>query len=153
MHLDRCVASSFQGPFPFFRNSLFYFKLRSVISWRLNAQLGSMLPKLIPKVAPPHNLTLYKGNNQVAISRAFCNFVLEDQHSKDLLAWLEDTLVPDEYYIPTLNHNLQLYAPGGFRGIYISPGFITPDTSLNPSLVQRCVCWRLRSERYPIAAT
>jgi len=38
------------------------------------------------------------------------------QESRDLLRWFADTMAPDEYIWPTLNHNPQLHAPGSYKG-------------------------------------
>ena len=43
---------------------------------------------------------------------AFCC----SQESRDLLNWFSDTMAPDEYVWPTLNHNPQLHAPGSYKG-------------------------------------
>ena len=38
------------------------------------------------------------------------------RESKNLMSWFADTLAPDEYIWPTLNHNPQLHAPGSYKG-------------------------------------
>lgn len=75
-----------------------------------------MVPTFWPKGIPPHNITLYKGCNQVALTRAFVVFFLFSRQSRDLVEWLADTMIPDEYIWPTLNHNPHLHAPGSYKG-------------------------------------
>ncbi len=75
-----------------------------------------MLLTLYPKSTPPHNITIYKGSNQVAMSRAFALYFMHSPVSKDLMTWFADTLAPDEYVWPTINHNAHLLAPGAYKG-------------------------------------
>ncbi|XP_045173683.2 beta-1,3-galactosyl-O-glycosyl-glycoprotein beta-1,6-N-acetylglucosaminyltransferase-like [Mercenaria mercenaria] len=68
---------------------------------------------------PPHGLTVTKGNAYNIYSRAFVEFVLEDDRARALLAWSADTFTPDEHYWATLNNlfsNPFLNTPGGFKG-------------------------------------
>ncbi|XP_033916230.1 N-acetyllactosaminide beta-1,6-N-acetylglucosaminyl-transferase [Melopsittacus undulatus] len=67
--------------------------------------LGQVFP-LLHKAPPPHNLTIYFGSVYVAVTRPFVEFVLQDQHVIDLLAWSEDTYSPDEHFWVTLNRIL-----------------------------------------------
>ena len=71
----------------------------------------------IHKTTPvPNNLTIYKGSNQVAASRAFIEYAYLSQEGADLMNWLSDTFAPDEHFLPTLNHNKNSRAPGGYKG-------------------------------------
>ena len=65
------------------------------------------------KSPPPHNITLYKGSNHIALTRAFVDYVLHHVVPRDFLDWLSDTYVPDEVFFASL----QRY-PG-------SPGAVT----------------------------
>lgn len=91
-------------------------RIRNTHSWRLIKPLRLMVPTFWPKGIPPHNITLYKGCNQVALTRAFVVFFLFSRQSRDLVEWLADTMIPDEYIWPTLNHNPHLHAPGSYKG-------------------------------------
>ena len=53
---------------------------------------------------------------QVAMSRDFAVYFLSNPLARDLVEWFADTLAPDEYIWPTLNHNPHLLAPGGYTG-------------------------------------
>lgn len=68
------------------------------------------------KDAPPYNITIYKGSNNVAMSRAFAVYFMYSKRSRDIVEWFADTDVPDEYIWPTINHNPHLYAPGSYKG-------------------------------------
>lgn len=68
------------------------------------------------KEPPPHNLTIYKGSVATALNRETIKFVLENKIARDFLNWLNDTLMPDELYWSTLNHNEFLQIPGGYPG-------------------------------------
>ena len=72
--------------------------------------LFSYLPEISCHFA---NLTfLY----QVAITRDFALYFMKSKISQDIFNWFADTLAPDEYIWPTLNHNPHLRAPGGYKG-------------------------------------
>ncbi|KAJ8035903.1 N-acetyllactosaminide beta-1,6-N-acetylglucosaminyl-transferase [Holothuria leucospilota] len=68
------------------------------------------------KTPPPHNFTLYHGNAYIAATRAFTNYIINDQRAIDLLKWSEDTQDPEEHYYVTL----QRYpgVPGGVSGSF-----------------------------------
>ena len=73
------------------------------------------------KEDPPFGLKITKGNAYNVFSRAFVEFVLEDERAQALLAWSADTLTPDEHYWATLNNlysNPFLETPGGYKGNY-----------------------------------
>ena len=55
----------------------------------------------------------------MAITKDFAKYILHSRVAKDLMAWLEDTLCPDEMFLPTLNHNVHLNVPGGYRGKHV----------------------------------
>jgi hypothetical protein len=67
-----------------------------------------------------HNFTIYKGSTYVVLSRAFVNFIFNEQLAKDFLNWLKDTKVADEVYYSTLYQNTEFdkgkYAQGIFNG-------------------------------------
>ena len=50
----------------------------------------------------PLNLTLFKGQRGVILSRNFTKFILEDSVSKSFRKWIKDTAVPEESYLQTL---------------------------------------------------
>ena len=56
--------------------------------------------ELLPPV--PYNLTIFKGNRQVILSREYTNFILNHPVPIALRHWMKETLVPDESYFPTL---------------------------------------------------
>lgn len=60
---------------------------------------------------PPLNLTIYKGDNYMAATRGFVDFILNDPVADAFLQWLEDTYLPEETFPNTL-HRLK-GAPGG----------------------------------------
>jgi len=56
----------------------------------------------------------------------FCSDELDvivwcSRQSRELLRWFSDTMAPDEYIWPTLNHNPQLHAPGSYKGQWDPP--------------------------------
>ena len=57
--------------------------------------------------------TLTRVNNVKASLTSACRC---SEQSRDLLSWFSDTMAPDEYIWPTLNHNPQLHAPGSYKG-------------------------------------
>ena len=71
------------------------------------------------KAPPPYNVTVYKGTNNAAISRAFALYFLYSNVSRELTDYFADTFIPDEFLWPTLNRNRDLEAPGGYFGNYI----------------------------------
>lgn len=75
-----------------------------------------MLMTFRRKTEAPYNVTVFKGSNQVAVTRAFVVYFLYSKVSRDLIEWFADTMAPDEYIWPTLNHNPQLHAPGSYKG-------------------------------------
>ena len=56
--------------------------------------------ELLPPV--PYNLTFFKGDRQVILSREYTNFILNHPVPIALRQWMEETLIPDESYFPTL---------------------------------------------------
>ncbi|XP_023346425.1 beta-1,3-galactosyl-O-glycosyl-glycoprotein beta-1,6-N-acetylglucosaminyltransferase 3 [Eurytemora carolleeae] len=54
------------------------------------------------KSLPPKNLTIMYGIKNVAISRKFADYVINDELSKELRVWLKDVLVAVEHFYPTL---------------------------------------------------
>ncbi|XP_076467544.1 beta-1,3-galactosyl-O-glycosyl-glycoprotein beta-1,6-N-acetylglucosaminyltransferase 3-like isoform X6 [Babylonia areolata] len=64
----------------------------------------------------PHNITIYKGNNQIAASRAFVDYVLHEPLVQDFLLWLNNTVIPDELFYNSLHYNSHLKAPGRYQG-------------------------------------
>ncbi|KAL8594816.1 hypothetical protein ACOMHN_047533 [Nucella lapillus] len=62
---------------------------------------------------PPHHLLVYKGSVHVAATRAFVDYALHSNVSRQLLAWLKrGVVVPDEVFYNTLNFNTHLGVPG-----------------------------------------
>jgi hypothetical protein len=98
------------------RSDHFWMRVRNTFHWIHSDTLGLNIITLLPKSSPPFNVTVYKGSNQVALTRAFVVYFMHSRHSLELVEWFADTLAPDEYIWPTLNHNVQLNAPGAYRG-------------------------------------
>eukprot|EP00057_Strongylocentrotus_purpuratus_P004613 XP_003729082.1 PREDICTED: N-acetyllactosaminide beta-1,6-N-acetylglucosaminyl-transferase, isoform C-like [Strongylocentrotus purpuratus] len=73
---------------------------------------GKMTATRKHKTPPPNNLTIYFGNAYYAASRAFVDYVINNQVAVDLLHWSEDTFSPDEHYWVTLNRSPGV--PGGY---------------------------------------
>lgn len=90
---------------------------------------------LFLKSMPPHNLTLYKGNLASCLSRSIIKFALENETAMDLLNWLNDTNMPDEFFWSTLNHNEFLRIDGGY------PGRCLQDQTLTKAWVTRYALW------------
>ena len=65
----------------------------------------------VQKEPPPHNITIFKGDTYIAATRKFINFVVNHNVAKDFLNWLNDTIIPDEFFYASL-HRLP-NAPGG----------------------------------------
>ncbi|XP_070560046.1 beta-1,3-galactosyl-O-glycosyl-glycoprotein beta-1,6-N-acetylglucosaminyltransferase-like [Ptychodera flava] len=61
----------------------------------------------------PGNLTIYKGEFHVTMTRDFVDFAIKDNRAKALQQWLSDTVCPDEHYFSTLDRIED--APGGYR--------------------------------------
>ena len=93
--------------------------MRQLVSWRLYNTFSTMMLTIYPKSKPPHNVTVYKGSNQVVMTREFAIYILHSKVAQDLLDWFSDTLAPDEYLWPTINHNAHLHAPGAYKGKYL----------------------------------
>lgn len=87
------------------------------------------------KTAPPHNLTLYKGSFSCVLNKQIIQFALENQTALDLLDWLNDTYMPDEFFWSTLNHNEFLQMPGGY------PGHCYQSPNKTKSWVSRFAVW------------
>lgn len=75
------------------------------------------------KEPPPGNIAMKKGSKNVALSREFVNFILDDSFSNDLLKWMQDTLIPDEHFYSTIitkfvndNHDHQNVIAGNNGG-------------------------------------
>ena len=68
------------------------------------------------KAPPPHGIRLAKGEAHVVVSRAFVDYIVNNDTSKDFQKWISDTRVPDEFYFQSLNINPQLGVPGAHNG-------------------------------------
>ncbi|CAG5122439.1 unnamed protein product [Candidula unifasciata] len=66
---------------------------------------------------PPHGLRIVKGAVHIVVNREFVDFVLNNKISKDLLAWVKTTVVPDETFFGMLNANPQLGIKGTYKGL------------------------------------
>ena len=84
--------------------------IRTKYVWHDNVRTSQL------NTLPPHNITLYKGEYHVVLSRSFVDYVLENNTAKDFLKWLKTTGHPDETYFNTLVHNPQLGVPGIPKG-------------------------------------
>jgi len=56
----------------------------------------------ILKTPPPHNLTIFKGVKNVALTRETSDFLIRQQSAIDYYNWLQDVLVPDENFYSTM---------------------------------------------------
>ena len=61
------------------------------------------------KDPPPHNLIMHKGSFSAAMDRKFVDFAINNPIGRDLLHWLHDAFIPDEYFWSTLYHSF--YGP------------------------------------------
>jgi hypothetical protein len=74
---------------------------------------GRMLPP------PPHNLTIAKGSAYSSFSRAFVDYLINDNVAKEYLHFCRRTYSPDEHYWNTLHHtyyNPHIRPPGYYSG-------------------------------------
>ena len=71
------------------------------------------------KSEPPHGFRITKGSTHLAATRDFVRFALNDPRAKDLLDWISDVRVPDEFFFQTLNHNPQFDIPGSYIGLIL----------------------------------
>ena len=55
-----------------------------------------------PKEPPPHNIKMFKGYKNVALTRKTAHFVIHHPIVKQFRNWLVDTLIPDESFYATL---------------------------------------------------
>ena len=94
------------------------FEFRYLVGY--NKQIGHFMVKTHDaKLPPPHDIYLVRGSAYGVFSRAFVEFVLNDQRAKDVFEWSKDTYSPDEHYWATLHHNYEnphIRAPGAFKG-------------------------------------
>lgn len=61
-------------------------------------------PTNIQKRPPPFNLTIYKGQKNVVLTRKFANFILHHPVAVGFRRWCDDMLIPDESFYSTLVH-------------------------------------------------
>ncbi|XP_041377220.1 beta-1,3-galactosyl-O-glycosyl-glycoprotein beta-1,6-N-acetylglucosaminyltransferase-like [Gigantopelta aegis] len=64
----------------------------------------------------PHGLTPVKGAVHIVANRDFVTYAVNSTVGLDLLAWVKKTIIPDETFFSTLNHNSQLNIPGTYNG-------------------------------------
>jgi len=87
--------------------------------WREDFQQRKMVKTGRKNPPPPHDIDIVRGSAYGIFSRAFVQFILEDQRARDLLQWSRTTWSPDELYWATLHHtysNPHLHTPGAFSG-------------------------------------
>ena len=65
----------------------------------------------IRKMLPPFNITIYKGDNYMAATRKFVDFMVNDPIAQQFLQWCNDTYLPEETF-PNSLHRFS-GAPGG----------------------------------------
>jgi hypothetical protein len=52
---------------------------------------------------PPHNLTIFKGHKDVALTRSSSEFFMQSQIGKDVLGWLKSGVgFAEEFYFATM---------------------------------------------------
>jgi len=93
-----------------------WLSIRYKLSWHFSSWLGSMVFLPYFKDPPPYNMTIYKGSNQMAVTRQFVLYFLYHPWSQHIVEYFVDTLAPDEFIWPTLNHNPHLHVPGSYKG-------------------------------------
>jgi hypothetical protein len=64
----------------------------------------------------PVNVTLTKGSVHIVASRAYVDYVINNDTAKQFLQWTRRTWIPDETYFSSLNHSPQLKVPGSYLG-------------------------------------
>lgn len=87
----------------------------------------------ITKQPPPWGINLKKGSNFVALTREAANFILQNKVAIDFLAWLNDTVSPDEAFYSSLQQHPGF--PGGIQGD-------------QPEWIMRAVSWKFESPCY-----
>ena len=68
------------------RSNHFLMRIRTFVSWRLSETFGMNILTLYPKSKTPYNVTVYKGSNQAALTRAFVLYFLYRCSSRPLVA-------------------------------------------------------------------
>ncbi|XP_072037355.1 beta-1,3-galactosyl-O-glycosyl-glycoprotein beta-1,6-N-acetylglucosaminyltransferase 4-like [Amphiura filiformis] len=63
------------------------------------------------KRPPPYNITIYKGDNYMAATREFVDFMVKDPRAIAFLQWCNDTYLPEETFPNSLHRSIG--APGG----------------------------------------
>ncbi|KAK7116068.1 N-acetyllactosaminide beta-1,6-N-acetylglucosaminyl-transferase-like [Littorina saxatilis] len=64
----------------------------------------------------PYILTMSKGDVHMLASRGYVDYVINSRVAHEMLAWLQDSFIPDETFFSTMNHNPQLGVPGSYLG-------------------------------------
>ena len=83
---------------------------------------------------PPDDIEIVRGSAYAVFSRAFVDYIINDDKAKHLLEWSKKTYSPDEHYWATLHHtyyNPHLKTPGGFSG----KSAVFPASTRQPILV------------------
>jgi hypothetical protein len=85
-----------------------------------NSIMGSVRQRVNLRFAEaeelPVNVTLTKGSVHIVASRAYVDYVINNDAAKQFLQWTRRTQVPDETYFSSLNHSPQLKVPGSYLG-------------------------------------
>lgn len=95
---------------------------------------GKIMSTHQDKEPPPFNLKVFTGGAYIVVSQEFVRFVLEDPKAQTLMAWLNDTYSPDEFFWASLQR-----MPG-------VPGFLPPHSKYDVSdiySISRLVKWQL----------
>ncbi|XP_002732210.1 N-acetyllactosaminide beta-1,6-N-acetylglucosaminyl-transferase-like [Saccoglossus kowalevskii] len=87
---------------------------RHLYSHTINNNIISPIYPSKFKEAPPSNITVYKGEFHVLLTREFVNFTLNDKLAKEFFSWLSDTKCPDEHFFSSLNRLAGV--AGGYPG-------------------------------------
>ena len=69
-------------------------------TYKYNEEIGNVTETLLDPV--PFNLTIFKGQRAVILSRNFSKFVLEHPVSITFRNWIKDTYIPEESFLNTL---------------------------------------------------
>lgn len=68
------------------------------------------------KMPPPVNVTITKGSVHIVATRAYVDYVINNEAADKFLNWVKDTSIPDETFFTSLNHSPQLGVPGSYLG-------------------------------------
>ncbi|KAK3589241.1 hypothetical protein CHS0354_008303 [Potamilus streckersoni] len=65
---------------------------------------------------PPHGIRPMKGGTHILANRDFVDFLVNNRIAQDVYNWTKYTIIPDEIFFNTMNHNSQLGVRGQYNG-------------------------------------